>query len=41
MRMVAVEGEHVAAGPFGLVEPAGLKVLDGSGEQIAGKRAGT
>ncbi len=41
MRMVAVEGEHIAAGPLGLVEPPGLKVLDGSGEQVAGKRART
>jgi hypothetical protein len=41
MGMTAIEGEHVAAGLFGLVEPPRLKVLDGGGEQIAGKRART
>jgi hypothetical protein len=39
--MIAVEGQHIAAGPLGLVEPPCLKVLDGSREQVAGKRAGT
>ena len=41
MRMIAVEGEHVAAGALGFVEAPGLKVLDSSREQVAGKRAGT
>jgi hypothetical protein len=41
IRMIAVESQHVAAGALGLVEPPGLEVLDGSGEQVAGERAGT
>jgi hypothetical protein len=41
MRVIAVEGEHVAAGALGFVEAPGLKVLDGSREQVAAKRAGT
>jgi hypothetical protein len=41
LRMIAVEGEHVAAGALGFVEAPGLKVLDSSREQVAGKRAGT
>jgi hypothetical protein len=40
MCMIAVEGEDVTAGPFSLVEPSGLKVLDGSREQVAGERTG-
>src|SRR4029453_2967773 len=41
MRMVAVEGEHVAAGPFGLIESAGAEMRQRGREQIAGERAGT
>ena len=34
--MIAVEHQHVAAGPLGFVEPAGAKMRHGGGKQIAG-----
>ena len=35
VEMAAVEHQHVAAQPLGLVETAGVELLDGRGEQLA------